>query len=171
MGKLKLSVDLGIQEIEINGTGVLRFNPSDPNIFSRFYEMRDKLLEIEKKYQKIEFLAPENLDEKGFPVEDPDPMAEANAMICALHDIDLEVKKELTYVFGPQNDFDVILGGINLMAVAGNGERVVTNLLAALRPIMEEGAKRHLEKKADAAVAKAQMNRAQRRAAAKRSKK
>ena len=166
MGKLKLSVDLGIQEIEINGTGVLRFNPSDPNIFSRFYEMRDKLLELEKRYQKIEFLAPENLDEKGFPIKEPDPAAEANAMIRALREIDAEVKKELAYVFGPQNDFNEILGGVNLMAVAGNGERVVTNLLAALGPIMEEGAGRHLEKKADAAVAKAQADRMQRRAKA-----
>ena len=169
MGRKKLSVDLGLQEIEINGTGVLRFNPSDPNVYARFYEMQDKLIEIEKKYQKLEFLAPENLDENGFPVQDPDPVAEANSLIHALREIDAEVKKELAYVFGTQNDFDAILGGINLMAVAGNGERVVTNLLSALAPIMAEGAQRHLEKKADGIVAKAQAGRAQRRAAAKAS--
>ena len=171
MERMKLSVDLGLQEIEINGSGILRFNPSDPNIYARFYQMRDKLIEIEKKYQKLEFLTPENLDEKGFPVQDPDPMAEANVMIHALHEIDAEVKKELAYVFGPQNDFNAILGGVNLMAVAGNGERVITNLLDALGPIMAQGAQRHLEKKADGIVAKAQAGRAQRRAAAQRSKK
>lgn len=162
MSKTKIAVDLGLQEIEINGTGIIRFNPSDPNIYARFSEMTDKLLDLEKKYEKLEFLSPENLDEKGFPVQNPDPVKEASILIQAMRDIDSEVKKELSYVFGQQNDFDVILGGVNLMAVAGNNERVVTNLLAALQPIMVEGAKKHMEQKASQAVEKAREARAQR---------
>ena len=28
----QLTIDTGVQEFEINGSGVLRFNPSDPNV-------------------------------------------------------------------------------------------------------------------------------------------
>ena len=38
MAKQKLSIDTGVQEFEINGSGVLRFNPSDPNVYNRFME-------------------------------------------------------------------------------------------------------------------------------------
>ena len=31
-----LSIDTGIQEFQINNGGVLRFNPSDPNVYNRF---------------------------------------------------------------------------------------------------------------------------------------
>ena len=58
--------------------------------------------------------------------------------------------------------------GVNLAAVAGNGRRVVTNLLDALTPIIREGAERSMEEKADKAVQTAKANRAARRAAAKK---
>ena len=61
-----------------------------------------------------------------------------------------------------------ILHGVNLAAVAGNGRRVVTNLLDALTPIIREGAERSMEEKADKAVQTAKANRAARRAAAKK---
>lgn len=57
---------------------------------------------------------------------------------------------------------------MNLAAVAGNGRRVVTNLLDALTPIIREGAERSMEEKADKAVQTAKANRAARRAAAKK---
>lgn len=60
------------------------------------------------------------------------------------------------------------LHGVNLAAVAGNGRRVVTNLLDALTPIIREGAERSMEEKADKAVQTAKANRAARRAAAKK---
>ena len=71
-------------------------------------------------------------------------------------------------VFGAGNDFDEILHGVNLAAVAGNGRRVVTNLLDALTPIIREGAERSMEEKADKVVQTAKANRAARRAAAKK---
>ncbi len=33
----QLTIDTGVQEFEINGSGVLRFNPSDPNVYNRFF--------------------------------------------------------------------------------------------------------------------------------------
>jgi hypothetical protein len=52
------------------------------------------------------------------------------------------MKHILGWVFGESNDFHKLLGGVNLLAVADNGERVVTNLFAALEPVLVEGAKR-----------------------------
>ena len=38
-----LSIDTGIQEFQINGGGVLRFNPSDPNLYGRFFGVLDEV--------------------------------------------------------------------------------------------------------------------------------
>ena len=55
-----------------------------------------------------------------------------------------------------------MLGGVNLAGVATNGKRVVQNLLEALTPILQQGAQRHLDARADAAVAEADAARAAR---------
>ena len=36
----KLLVDTGVEEFEVNGRGVLRFNPGDPNLYHRFFAAR-----------------------------------------------------------------------------------------------------------------------------------
>ena len=69
------------------------------------------------------------------------------------------MKQVLGWVFAPGNDFDKILGGVNLLAVANNGQRVVTNLLDALQPILLEGAERCAREKVDDAVTKARQRR------------
>jgi len=51
------------------------------------------------------------------------------------------MKTLLGEIFGSHNDFHAILQGVNLLAVAENGERVVTNLFSALEPILVDGAK------------------------------
>ena len=56
-------------------------------------------------------------------------------------DADRKMKEILNWVFGSGNDFHKLLEDINLLAVAENGERVVTNLFAALEPVLVEGAK------------------------------
>ena len=151
MAKQKLSIDIGVQEFEINGSGVLRFNPSDPNVYNRFMEMLEKVQTVEN----------ELVEKAGqLPKED-----NGVAALALLADADRKTKAALQEAFGQENDFDRLLGGVNLMAVAGNGERVVTNLLDALRPIIMDGASRFYEDKANAAVAKAQANREARRAA------
>ena len=150
----KLNFDSGVKEYQINGKGVLRFNPSDPNVYARFMDAMDQIREVEEKLvaKAKELEQDENQEFSG-----------ADALRL-MREADRETKKILTGVFGDGNDFDEILGGVNLLAVAGNGERVITNLLTALQPIMVSGAENCAKAQADKAVAAAKRNRAQRRA-------
>lgn len=154
----KLTIDTGVREYQVNGNGVLRFNPGDINLYNRFFEA----------VPRIEALGTEMsakaaaLDEAAGPAE-----TRGQDMFALMRDYDVRAKAMLAEVFGPGNDFDALLGGVNLMAVADNGSYVIANLLDALAPIITEGAQRSLDAKADAAARKATANRAQRRAAAK----
>lgn len=118
----KIKFDSGMEEYRLGG-GVLRFHPGDPNLYARLNQAEEKLLDIEKK-----------LVEQG-KAEGADPIA-------LLQSADKEMKQVLGWVFGPGNDFDVLLEGVNLLAVGANGERVVTNLFAALQDILEAGVER-----------------------------
>ena len=44
----KLHIDLGVREFELNG-GLLRFNPSDPNLYHRFMEALPAIQAVEDK--------------------------------------------------------------------------------------------------------------------------
>ena len=79
-----------------------------------------------------------------------------------LNEYDGKIKALLTGIFGPENDFDAILGGVNLAGVGANGKRVVQNLLEALTPILREGAERRLKAAADTAEREAAAARAAR---------
>lgn len=147
----KLVLDDGILEIEVNGNGVLRFNPTDPNVYQRFLEVAKVLPELERKY----------VDEIEQAESEMEQTADTLKRMSAF---DAEVKERLSEVFGRENDFDALLGGVNLMAVGHNGERVVTNLLKALAPYIENGIERYRAEHAEAAVSEAGRNRAQRRA-------
>lgn len=149
----KLNFDSGIREYKINGNGVLRFNPSDPNVYARFMDAMDQIRAVETR-----------LVDKAKEMETATDREESGAAVLKLmREADKETKKILSDVFGEGNDFDKILGGVNMLAVAGNGQRVITNLLEALQPIMVEGAKNCTKQQTDAAVAQAKQNRAQRR--------
>lgn len=139
----RIIFDSGVQEFEL-GSGVLRFNPADPNVYARFMDAADEILKIEQE-----------LVEKGKTME---PTGE-NA-IRLLEEADKRAKELLNQVFGNGNDFHALLGGVNLLAVGENGERVITNLFAALTPILVSGAQRCASGK----VAQARANRARRRA-------
>ena len=152
----KIVFDSGIKEYQINNNGVLRFNPSDPNVYARFFDAVDQIEKIEQ-----------DLVTKGESIknsESNDEVANGEAAIRLLREADKRVKELLGEVFGPGNDFDELLGSINIMAVAANGERVVTNFMNALLPVIEREAKKCTELKVDDAVNQAKMNRAQRRA-------
>ena len=129
---MELNIDTGVEEFRVNGREVLRFNPADPNLYHRF------------------FAAGAELD--GYDA----------ALTKALAALDGKIKKLLTGIFGAENDFDAILGGVNLAGVGANGKRVVQNLLEALTPILREGAERRLTAAADAAAARADAARAER---------
>lgn len=142
----KLTFDSGVQEFRINGGSVLRFNPGDPNVYARFMEAAEKLQVMET-----------DLAQKAKELEDNDS---GTAVVKLMAEADKQMKDVLGWVFGQGNDFDKILGGVNLLAVAANGERVVTNLLTALQPVLIAGAEACAQEKTSAAVAKARARRA-----------
>ncbi len=145
----KIQFDSGVKTYEINDNGVLRFNPSDPNVYARFMEATEKIQTVEK-----------DMETQGKALTEND----GAGALKLLANADQKIKEILNWVFGAGNDFDKILGGVNLMAVATNGERVITNFLQALLPIIEEGANTCANQQIGDAVAQAQLNRAQRRA-------
>ena len=116
----KIQFDSGVRAYRINGGGVLRFNPGDPNLYARFLEAVTKL-------QAVEAELTEQTD---------------GDILKLMARTDEKMKDILNWVFGADNDFHKLLNGVNLLAVADNGRRVVTNLFEALEPVLLEGAKR-----------------------------
>lgn len=122
----QIKFDSGMKKYRIGG-GVLEFNPSDPNVFARFLDGAEKIRAIEAELtQKAAAILPETAGEETLRL-----LAEA----------DDKMKTLLSQIFGGRNDFHDILQGVNLLAVAENGQRVVTNLFAALEPVLTQGAK------------------------------
>ena len=119
----KIQFDVGQRSYRINGGGILRFNPSDPNLYRRFMEAVEKLQAVERE-----------LTQQAEAAQDQE-------ILKLMGDADEKMKSILNWVFGGSNDFHKLLEGINLLAVAENGERVVTNLFTALEPVLVEGAK------------------------------
>jgi len=150
----KLVFDDGRIRLDINENGVLVFNPSDFNLYERFYALTKELPELEKKYAAEVEHIPEGADSSQ-------EMELVGQELVRAKAIDAEIKAKLSAVFGSGNDFDQLLGGVNVMAFGANGERVITNLLNALVPYIETGVKTHT----DSEVAAAKLNREQRRAA------
>ena len=120
----KIQFDAGQRSYRINGGGILRFNPGDPNLYARFMEAVEKLQAVETE-----------LMQQG-------ESAQGEDIVKLMGRADEKMKSILNWVFGGDNDFHKLLGGVNLLAVADNGERVVTKLFAALEPVLGDGAKR-----------------------------
>lgn len=116
----KLIFDSGLRTYRVGG-GTLRFNPTDPNLYARFLEALDRLTQLEEAL--------------AGPQDGP-------GTIALLRDTDKQVKEILRQVFGPDNDLEPIFGGMNLLAVGDNGQRLLTNFMAALEPILTDGARR-----------------------------
>ena len=115
----KLKLDTGVVSYQI-GDGTLRFHPGDPNVYMRFQQALERLEDMEKQLQI-------QLREK--PV------------LTVMADMDRTLKAQLDWVFGPDNDFDKICGGVNLLSADENGQRLITKLFAALEPVLLEGAR------------------------------
>lgn len=137
----KITFDTGVKTYQINDNGILRFNPSDPNLYKRFKDLRVVIEKVQKEYG-----------------ERAKESSNGEDVIDVLADYDSRIKKSLAYVFGEENDFDSILSGANVMAVASNGELVITNFLEAVRPIVEEGVKTYAKIEAQKAVQEARGN-------------
>lgn len=117
-----IELDTGVEEFSLAGGGVLRFNPGDPNLYARFLEAEQELAELEKKLSR---------QTEG-----------ADDLLRLTVQADREVKDLLGRVFGGGNDFHAALGGVNLLAVTGDGQRVGQKLFAALEEILSQGAAR-----------------------------
>ena len=138
----KLTFDSGIKEYEVNGRSVLRFNPSDPNVYGRFLDAVEKIKAIEDEM-----------------VKNGRKSTDGESVVRVMVSADKNVKEVLQNVFGKQNDFDSIFDGVNIMAVASNGERVITNFMSAIEPIISEGAEKCAKQKVNEAVKAARMDR------------
>lgn len=143
----KLNFDLGLKEYEIGG-GVLRFNPSDPNVYARFAEAGKRLSAVKEK-----------LITKAKEAGDQAP---GTLMLQLMADADRETKDILAWIFGAHNDFDAIFCGTNIMSVGANGERVITNFIHTVGLILEGGAKKCAKQQVNSALDKARANRDQR---------
>lgn len=149
----QLTIDTGLREYAVNGGpeqggGILRFNPSDPNLYSRFLAVQSELADLERSL---------SADAGRLPQIEP-----GKAAVQLLAQADRRAKALLAEVFGAGNDFDAMLGGTSLLAVAANGERVITNLFAVITPILEQGARQCADSRAAAAVRQAEAARAER---------
>ena len=141
----KIHFDSGIQEFQIGEGGVLRFNPCDPNLYVRFLEAAEKIKAVEENMAEQAKLLPEN---------------DGAAVGKLLQQADTQMKQILNWVFGETADFDRLLGGVNLLAMGANGERVVSNLFEALQPVLLSGAKKNAAQQVKAAKTKAKTRRA-----------
>lgn len=141
----KIQFDSGVKEYRINGEGVLRFNPGDPNVYARFLEAAQKIQTLEQE-----------LARKAKALEGQESGAQ---VVRLMAEADRQIKEVLSWVFGSGNDFDRILNGVNLLAVAGNGERVVTNLFNALQPVLVAGAQDCARERTAEAVKRAKQRR------------
>ena len=142
----KFVFDDGVREFQVNGGGVLRFNPGDMNLYGRFLEAAEKIRTVETE---LVAAGQQALDGAG--------------VLRLMVEADRKLKDILGWVFGEGNDLDAVLGGVNLLAVAGNGERVIVNLMTAVRPVLEAGAKACVRAQVDRAVADAEAERARRK--------
>ena len=130
----QLKLERTLREWSVPG-GVLRCNPADPNLYARFLSLAPQLTEIEQQLQKNQ-----------------------GDILQALQKADREMKILLGKIF-PGNDFDDLLQGVNLLAVGENGNRVITNLLESLEPILQEGAEAFAQAKTQSALEKAKARR------------
>lgn len=130
----KIQFDSGVQEFML-GSGVLRFNPSDPNLYGRFLEAGEKIADIQNNLAR----EAEQSQDNGY------------GAVQLLQSADRQMKKLLNWVFGGDNDFNALLGGVNLLAMGKNGHRLVTNLFGALEPVLMMGAQSQVDQAVAAA--------------------
>ena len=150
-----LNIDIGLKSYQfVEGAPALVFNPSDPNVYARYMNAMDTIKAVETE-----------MAEKARAVKIENDTVEARAAaesesLKIMAETDRRIKEILNGIFGAGNDFNEILRGVNLMAVTANGDRVINNVLNALSPIMESGAKSCVETE----IKEAKLNREQRRA-------
>lgn len=144
----KLNISVGIKKYQlVDGGALLSFNPSDPNVYARYMELIPKIKSVEKEMAAEAKTVDTNAVDAG------------EQTLKIMRETDRRMKGILNEIFGKENNFDEILMGVNLMAVTEGGNRVINNVLDALTPIMNDGAKSCVETE----IRSAKLNREQRR--------
>lgn len=145
----QLNISVGIKRYQlVEGGAPLSFNPGDPNVYARYMDTLPKIKAVEQEMAGKAKAVDVNASDAG------------ERSLKIMRETDLRMKKILNEIFGAENDFEQILRGVNLMAVTEGGNRVINNVLDALGPIMEAGAKACVTTEVQAA----KLNREQRRA-------
>lgn len=145
----KLNISVGIKRYQlVEGGAALSFNPGDPNVYARFMELIPKIKAVQEEMSSKAKMVDVNSADAG------------EKTLQIMRETDIRMKNILNDIFGKENNFDDILAGVNLMAVTEGGQRVIDNVLDALTPIMNAGAKSCVETE----VNSAKLNREQRRA-------
>ena len=96
---MELNIDTGVEEFSVNGRGVLRFNPADPNLYHRFFAAGKTLERYDAELTAA-------LGQLG-----GDEQQRAAAGLALLQDYDGRIKRLLGEIFGAENDLDAILRG------------------------------------------------------------
>ena len=109
-----INFDTGIQSYRVGG-GVLRFNPADPKLYTRFLDCLSDLEALEAA------------------------VSGEGDLLARIRTADTQAKAALSKVF-PGADWEAIFQGVSLLAVGSNGESVLANFLAALEPVLRAGA-------------------------------
>ena len=142
----KLTIPTGTVEIQINGRRGLRVNPGDPDVYMKCAELCRDLPGMS-----------ERLRTQADSLSDAESLETAMA---AARELDAAVKARLNQIFNA--DFDALLGGVSMLAIAENGHTVLENLLTAVMPALEAGIAARgaaLRGRASVAVAKANKRR------------
>ena len=121
-------LDIGVEEFQIVGGGVLRFHPGDPNLFARFLRAEEEIQALETNFSKI--------------------AQDGKEMLALMEEADTKIKDILNGVFGVGNDFHKALCGVNLLAVDGSGVSLASRLFGALEQVLKEGANRFAKQQA-----------------------
>ena len=135
----QLKFDTGVVSYKI-GHGVVRMNPSDPNLYLRFQQALEKFTQLQTTVEAA---------------------AEPADVLQAMAGADATMKQTLNWVFGPGNDFDAVCGGVNLLSADPAGRQLISKLLSALEPVLVQGAKQCAQSQVAAAQAQAQQRRSQ----------
>ena len=122
-------LDIGVEEFQIAGGGVLRFHPGDPNLFARFLRAEEDIQALEKSLSQT--------------------AQDGKEMLSLMEETDAKIKGILNGVFGGDNDFHKALNGVNLLAVDSNGVSLATRLFGALEKVLTEGANRFAKQQAE----------------------
>lgn len=147
----KLIFGTGLKRYEVNDNGaIFSFNPTDINLYSRFLKMRDEILKIGEKIEKLG--DSNNLTEEGF----------ADHFVAVFDEADKLGKKALTECFGKENDFDAIFDGANIFTLTDTGNWVITNFIEAITPVVEKEVSTFIKEKAKRKASQVKHNKAKR---------